>query len=100
MRPVGVETRSGAAGSRSYRVGSSKRAGSCSTVVHRTRRPRRPTSRFPVELQSGKVRAPAAPRINGRPALMCMTRMSTLGGPTSPSRVSPMRAFPIMRGPL
>jgi succinate dehydrogenase / fumarate reductase iron-sulfur subunit len=34
--------------------------------------------------------------VNGKPRLMCMTRMSTLDT-TAPITISPMRAFPVMR---
>ena len=64
-------------------------------VVHRIQASQAPDLAVRWNCKAGKCGSCSA-EINGRPALMCMTRMSTL--PTDqPVTVSPMRAFPIMR---
>ena len=64
-------------------------------VVHRIQATQAPDLAVRWNCKAGKCGSCSA-EINGRPALMCMTRMSTL--PTDqPVTVSPMRAFPIMR---
>jgi succinate dehydrogenase / fumarate reductase iron-sulfur subunit len=64
-------------------------------VVHRIQATEAPDLAVRWNCKAGKCGSCSA-EINGRPALMCMTRMSTL--PTDqPVTISPMRAFPIMR---
>ena len=64
-------------------------------VVHRIQATQAPDLAVRWNCKAGKCGSCSA-EINGRPKLMCMTRMSTL--PTDqPITVSPMRAFPIMR---
>jgi len=64
-------------------------------VVHRIQATQAPDLAVRWNCKAGKCGSCSA-EINGRPRLMCMTRMSTL--PTDePITVSPMRAFPIMR---
>jgi succinate dehydrogenase / fumarate reductase iron-sulfur subunit len=64
-------------------------------VVHRIQATQAPDLAVRWNCKAGKCGSCSA-EINGRPRLMCMTRMSTL--PTDvPISISPMRAFPIMR---
>ena len=64
-------------------------------VVHRIQATQAPDLAVRWNCKAGKCGSCSA-EINGRPKLMCMTRMSTL--PTDePITISPMRAFPIMR---
>jgi succinate dehydrogenase / fumarate reductase iron-sulfur subunit len=64
-------------------------------VVHRIQASQAPDLAVRWNCKAGKCGSCSA-EINGRPKLMCMTRMSTL--PTDePVTISPMRAFPIMR---
>jgi succinate dehydrogenase / fumarate reductase iron-sulfur subunit len=64
-------------------------------VVHRIQATQAPDLAVRWNCKAGKCGSCSA-EINGRPRLMCMTRMSTL--PTDePVTISPMRAFPIMR---
>ena len=64
-------------------------------VVHRVQAEQAPDLAVRWNCKAGKCGSCSA-EINGRPRLMCMTRMSTL--PTDePITISPMRAFPIMR---
>jgi succinate dehydrogenase / fumarate reductase iron-sulfur subunit len=64
-------------------------------VVHRVQATQAPDLAVRWNCKAGKCGSCSA-EINGRPRLMCMTRMSTLplGEPIT---VSPMRAFPVMR---
>ncbi len=64
-------------------------------VVHRIQATEAPDLAVRWNCKAGKCGSCSA-EINGRPRLMCMTRMSTL--PTDePVTVSPMRGFPVMR---
>ncbi len=64
-------------------------------VVHRIQATQAPDLAVRWNCKAGKCGSCSA-EINGRPRLMCMTRMSSL--PTdAPVTVSPMRAFPIVR---
>jgi succinate dehydrogenase / fumarate reductase, iron-sulfur subunit len=64
-------------------------------VVHRVQAELAPDLAVRWNCKAGKCGSCSA-EINGRPRLMCMTRMSTL--PTEvPVTISPMRAFPVMR---
>jgi succinate dehydrogenase / fumarate reductase iron-sulfur subunit len=64
-------------------------------VVHRIQATEAPDLAVRWNCKAGKCGSCSA-EINGRPRLMCMTRMSAL--PTEePITVSPMRAFPVMR---
>ncbi|MGA2528925.1 MAG: succinate dehydrogenase/fumarate reductase iron-sulfur subunit [Acidimicrobiales bacterium] len=64
-------------------------------VVHRIQATQAPDLAVRWNCKAGKCGSCSA-EVNGKPALMCMTRMSTL--PTDqPITISPMRAFPIMR---
>jgi succinate dehydrogenase / fumarate reductase iron-sulfur subunit len=64
-------------------------------VVHRIQAEHAPDLAVRWNCKAGKCGSCSA-EINGRPRLMCMTRMSTLP-PGEVVTVSPMRAFPIMR---
>src|SRR5271170_3535796 len=64
-------------------------------VVHRFQAEQAPDLAVRWNCKAGKCGSCSA-EINGKPALMCMTRMSTLPA-DEPVTVSPMRAFPIMR---
>jgi len=64
-------------------------------VVHRIQAEEAPDLAVRWNCKAGKCGSCSA-EINGRPALMCMTRMSTLDINT-PITVSPMRGFPIIR---
>ncbi len=64
-------------------------------VVHRIQATLAPDLAVRWNCKAGKCGSCSA-EINGRPRLMCMTRMSTI--PTSePITISPMRAFPVIR---
>jgi succinate dehydrogenase / fumarate reductase iron-sulfur subunit len=64
-------------------------------VVHRVQAELAPDLAVRWNCKAGKCGSCSA-EINGKPRLMCMTRMSTL--PTDePITISPMRGFPIMR---
>jgi succinate dehydrogenase / fumarate reductase iron-sulfur subunit len=64
-------------------------------VVHRVQAEQAPDLAVRWNCKAGKCGSCSA-EINGKPRLMCMTRMSTL--PTEePITVSPMRTFPIIR---
>ncbi|MGH9170239.1 MAG: succinate dehydrogenase/fumarate reductase iron-sulfur subunit [Acidimicrobiales bacterium] len=64
-------------------------------VIHRLQATQTPDLAVRWNCKAGKCGSCSA-EINGRPRLMCMTRMSSLpeGRPVT---VSPMRAFPVMR---
>jgi succinate dehydrogenase / fumarate reductase iron-sulfur subunit len=64
-------------------------------VVHRIQAEQAPDLAVRWNCKAGKCGSCSA-EINGRPSLMCMTRMSSLP-PGEPVTVSPMRAFPIIR---
>jgi succinate dehydrogenase / fumarate reductase iron-sulfur subunit len=64
-------------------------------VVHRIQAEQAPDLAVRWNCKAGKCGSCSA-EINGRPALMCMTRMSTLP-PGQPVTVSPMRGFPVIR---
>jgi len=64
-------------------------------VVHRIQAEQAPDLAVRWNCKAGKCGSCSA-EVNGKPRLMCMTRMSTL--PTNePITVSPMRGFPILR---
>jgi succinate dehydrogenase / fumarate reductase iron-sulfur subunit len=63
-------------------------------VVHRIQATQAPDLAVRWNCKAGKCGSCSA-EINGRPRLMCMTRMSVL--PPGEITVSPMRAFPVMR---
>ena len=64
-------------------------------VVHRVQAELAPDLAVRWNCKAGKCGSCSA-EVNGRPRLMCMTRMSTL--PTEePVTISPMRGFPVMR---
>ncbi len=64
-------------------------------VVHRIQATQAGDLAVRWNCKAGKCGSCSA-EINGRPRLMCMTRMSTLP-PDDPITISPMRAFPVMR---
>jgi succinate dehydrogenase iron-sulfur subunit len=64
-------------------------------VVHRIQATQAPDLACRWNCKAGKCGSCSA-EINGRPALMCMTRMDELP-PGQPVTVTPMRAFPIIR---
>ena len=64
-------------------------------VVHRIQATQAGDLAVRWNCKAGKCGSCSA-EINGRPRLMCMTRMSTLP-PGEPVTISPMRAFPVMR---
>jgi succinate dehydrogenase / fumarate reductase iron-sulfur subunit len=64
-------------------------------VVHRIQAEQAPDLAVRWNCKAGKCGSCSA-EINGRPALMCMTRMSTLPE-GEPVTVSPMRGFPVIR---
>jgi succinate dehydrogenase / fumarate reductase iron-sulfur subunit len=64
-------------------------------VVHRIQAEQAPDLAVRWNCKAGKCGSCSA-EINGRPALMCMTRMSTLP-PGQAVTVSPMRGFPVIR---
>ncbi len=63
-------------------------------VIHRVQATQAPDLACRWNCKAGKCGSCSA-EINGRPALMCMTRMDTL--PPGAVTVAPMRAFPILR---
>ena len=64
-------------------------------VVHRVQAELAPDLAVRWNCKAGKCGSCSA-EVNGRPRLMCMTRMSTLPA-DEPVTISPMRAFPVMR---
>ncbi len=64
-------------------------------VVHRIQATQAPDLAVRWNCKAGKCGSCSA-EINGRPRLMCMTRMSTLPA-GEPVTISPMRAFPVIR---
>jgi succinate dehydrogenase / fumarate reductase iron-sulfur subunit len=64
-------------------------------VIHRVQATQAPDLACRWNCKAGKCGSCSA-EINGRPALMCMTRMDTLP-PGQAVTVAPMRTFPIMR---
>jgi succinate dehydrogenase / fumarate reductase iron-sulfur subunit len=64
-------------------------------VIHRVQATQAPDLACRWNCKAGKCGSCSA-EINGRPALMCMTRMDTLPA-GEPVTVAPMRAFPILR---
>jgi succinate dehydrogenase / fumarate reductase iron-sulfur subunit len=64
-------------------------------VVHRIQAEQQPDLAVRWNCKAGKCGSCSA-EINGRPALMCMTRMSSLPA-GEPVTVSPMRGFPVIR---
>jgi succinate dehydrogenase / fumarate reductase iron-sulfur subunit len=64
-------------------------------VVHRIQAEQAPDLAVRWNCKAGKCGSCSA-EINGRPSLMCMTRMSTLP-PGETVTISPMRGFPIIR---
>ncbi|MDQ3760303.1 MAG: succinate dehydrogenase/fumarate reductase iron-sulfur subunit [Actinomycetota bacterium] len=64
-------------------------------VIHRLQATQAPDLAVRWNCKAGKCGSCSA-EINGRPRLMCMTRMSTLP-PEQPVTVTPMRTFPVVR---
>ncbi|MGZ8726241.1 MAG: succinate dehydrogenase/fumarate reductase iron-sulfur subunit [Aeromicrobium sp.] len=64
-------------------------------IVHRIQATQAPDLAVRWNCKAGKCGSCSA-EINGRPRLLCMTRMSTLP-PGEPIVVTPMRAFPVVR---
>ena len=64
-------------------------------IVHRIQATQAPDLAVRWNCKAGKCGSCSA-EINGRPRLLCMTRMSTLP-PGEPIVVTPMRAFPVTR---
>ncbi|HLX77860.1 MAG TPA: succinate dehydrogenase/fumarate reductase iron-sulfur subunit, partial [Acidimicrobiales bacterium] len=64
-------------------------------VVHRIQAEKAPDLAVRWNCKAGKCGSCSA-EVNGKPSLMCMTRMSSIDT-TQPITISPMRAFPIMR---
>jgi len=64
-------------------------------VIHRLQATQAPDLAVRWNCKAGKCGSCSA-EINGRPRLLCMTRMSTLP-PPQPVTVTPMRTFPIIR---
>ncbi|MGH3752831.1 MAG: succinate dehydrogenase/fumarate reductase iron-sulfur subunit [Pseudonocardiaceae bacterium] len=64
-------------------------------VIHRLQATQAPDLAVRWNCKAGKCGSCSA-EINGRPRLLCMTRMSTLP-PQQPVTVTPMRAFPVIR---
>ncbi|MGZ5414102.1 MAG: succinate dehydrogenase/fumarate reductase iron-sulfur subunit [Aeromicrobium sp.] len=64
-------------------------------IVHRIQATQAPDLAVRWNCKAGKCGSCSA-EINGRPRLLCMTRMSTLQ-PGEPIVVTPMRAFPVVR---
>jgi succinate dehydrogenase / fumarate reductase, iron-sulfur subunit len=64
-------------------------------VIHRLQATQAPDLAVRWNCKAGKCGSCSA-EINGRPRLLCMTRMSTLP-PPQPVTVTPMRTFPITR---
>jgi succinate dehydrogenase / fumarate reductase iron-sulfur subunit len=64
-------------------------------VIHRLQTTQAPDLAVRWNCKAGKCGSCSA-EINGRPRLLCMTRMSTLP-PQQPVTVTPMRTFPVIR---
>jgi succinate dehydrogenase / fumarate reductase iron-sulfur subunit len=64
-------------------------------VIHRVQATQAPDLAVRWNCKAGKCGSCSA-EINGRPRLLCMTRMSTLP-PDEPVTVTPMRTFPVLR---
>ena len=64
-------------------------------VIHRLQATQTPDLAVRWNCKAGKCGSCSA-EINGRPRLLCMTRMSTLP-PQQPVTVTPMRTFPVIR---
>jgi succinate dehydrogenase / fumarate reductase iron-sulfur subunit len=64
-------------------------------VIHRLQATQAPDLAVRWNCKAGKCGSCSA-EINGRPRLLCMTRMSTLP-PEQPVTVTPMRTFPVIR---
>ena len=64
-------------------------------VIHRIQASQAPDLAVRWNCKAGKCGSCSA-EINGRPRLLCMTRMSTLP-PQRPVTVTPMRTFPVIR---
>ena len=64
-------------------------------VIHRLQATQAPDLAVRWNCKAGKCGSCSA-EINGRPRLLCMTRMSTLP-PDQPVTVTPMRTFPVIR---
>jgi succinate dehydrogenase / fumarate reductase iron-sulfur subunit len=64
-------------------------------VIHRLQATQAPDLAVRWNCKAGKCGSCSA-EINGRPRLLCMTRMSTLP-PHQPVTVTPMRTFPVVR---
>ncbi|MDQ4032675.1 MAG: succinate dehydrogenase/fumarate reductase iron-sulfur subunit [Actinomycetota bacterium] len=64
-------------------------------VIHRLQATQTPDLAVRWNCKAGKCGSCSA-EINGRPRLLCMTRMSTLP-PPQPVTVTPMRTFPVIR---
>jgi succinate dehydrogenase / fumarate reductase iron-sulfur subunit len=64
-------------------------------VIHRIQTTQAPDLAVRWNCKAGKCGSCSA-EINGRPRLLCMTRMSTLP-PQQPVTVTPMRTFPVIR---
>ncbi|MDQ4093861.1 MAG: succinate dehydrogenase/fumarate reductase iron-sulfur subunit [Actinomycetota bacterium] len=64
-------------------------------VIHRLQATQAPDLAVRWNCKAGKCGSCSA-EINGRPRLLCMTRMSTLP-PQQPVTVTPMRTFPVIR---
>ncbi|MGH3824554.1 MAG: succinate dehydrogenase/fumarate reductase iron-sulfur subunit, partial [Pseudonocardiaceae bacterium] len=64
-------------------------------VLHRLQATQAPDLAVRWNCKAGKCGSCSA-EINGRPRLLCMTRMSTLP-PQQPVTITPMRTFPVIR---
>src|SRR5256884_2649959 len=64
-------------------------------VIHRLQATQAPDLAVRWNCKAGKCGSCSA-EINGRPRLLCMTRMSTLP-PLQPVTITPMRTFPVIR---
>jgi len=64
-------------------------------VIHRLQATQAPDLAVRWNCKAGKCGSCSA-EINGRPRLLCMTRMSTLP-PQQPVTITPMRTFPVIR---
>ncbi|HET9255409.1 MAG TPA: succinate dehydrogenase/fumarate reductase iron-sulfur subunit [Pseudonocardiaceae bacterium] len=64
-------------------------------VIHRLQATQAPDLAVRWNCKAGKCGSCSA-EINGRPRLLCMTRMSTLP-PRQPVTITPMRTFPVIR---
>ena len=65
-------------------------------VVHRIQATQAPDLAVRWNCKAGKCGSCSA-EVNGRPRLMCMTRMNIFD-PTDTVTVTPLRAFPVLRG--